>query len=229
MQIFSILPPFGDEAWQTAAMSEASMDMMSNVYHVEGMVVTHPATGAMEAIEEGAAEIFTTSAGATARMHTVGLTPGHVYTAWWVIANNPAACDSSPCSPKDFLGKTAEVLTEVTYADGIIADANGEGNFSAYLPAGEVTNNPWFGNHFPDPTTAEIHLVINTHGELIPEMADAMLNSYRSGCTDDSLPGAFPDTAKADGEAGPNACALIQAAIFQPADMNETMAESASR
>jgi len=42
-----------------------------------------------------------------------------------------------------------------------------------------------------------------------------MLNTYRSGCTDESLPASFPDTAKADGEPGPNTCALVQAAVFQ--------------
>jgi len=85
----------------------------------------------------------------------------------------------------------------------------------AQLPAGDVENNPWFGNGFTNPTGAEIHLVINDHGPLIPEMADTMLNSYRGGCTDESLPGSFPETAKADGEPGPNTCALVQATIFQ--------------
>jgi len=46
-------------------------------------------------------------------------------------------------------------------------------------------------------------------------MAEMMLNTYRSGCTDESLPASFPDTAKADGEPGPNTCALVQAAVFQ--------------
>jgi hypothetical protein len=41
-----------------------------------------------------------------------------------------------------------------------------------------------------------------------------MLNTYRGGCSDDSLPPPFPDSAKADGEAGPNACRLIQDAVF---------------
>jgi hypothetical protein len=46
-------------------------------------------------------------------------------------------------------------------------------------------------------------------------MATTMLQSYRGGCTDESLPGAFPDTAKNDGIPGPNTCQLFQDVIFQ--------------
>lgn len=185
------------------------------IHQVRGQVVSHPATGAMAPIADTAATIFTSEEGATAWMHTVGLTPGNVYTAWWVIANQPDGCEEDPCSGGDFIGKAAELLTEVTYADGVLVGASGEAHFVAHLSAGDVENNPWFGNGFTNPTGAEIHLVINDHGPLIPEMADTMLNSYRGGCTDESLPASFPDTAKADGEPGPNTCGLVQAAVFQ--------------
>ncbi|MCP4211993.1 MAG: hypothetical protein GY764_11015 [Halieaceae bacterium] len=92
---------------------------------------------------------------------------------------------------------------------------SGEAHFAAFLPAGEVEDDPWFGNGFTNPTGAEIHLVINKHGPLITRRAGEMLNTYRGGCTDKSLPPSFPETAKVDGESGPNDCALVQAAIFQ--------------
>lgn len=117
--------------------------------------------------------------------------------------------------------------TEVTYADGIIADESREGYFAAVLSAGEVENNPWFGNGFTKPTGAEIHLVINSHGLLISDMAAEMLNTYRGGCTDDSLPPPFPETAKADGEPNPNSCALIQEAISQQGSMDDSMEATA--
>lgn len=189
--------------------------MNPTIHQVRGQVVSHPSTGAMAPIAGGSAVILTSEEGATAWMHTVGLTPGNVYTAWWVIANNPEVCEEDPCSGGDFIGKADAAQTEVTYADGVLVGESGEARFVAHLSAGDVENNPWFGNGFTNPTGAEIHLVINDHGPLIPEMADTMLNSYRGGCTDESLPGPFPDTAKADGEPGPNTCALVQAAIFQ--------------
>lgn len=181
-----------------------------------GLVVTHPATGAMAPVEGATAHIVRSAEGVTVQMHTMNLEPGNVYTAWWVLANNPDVCEASPCSGADFVGKAAEAQTEVAYADGVIVGESGEAHFAAYLPVGEVTDDPWFGNGFTNPTGAEIHLVINSHGPLIPERAGEMLNTYRAGCTDESLPAPFPDTAKADGEAGPNACALVQAAVFQP-------------
>ena len=41
-----------------------------------------------------------------------------------------------------------------------------------------------------------------------------MIQTYRAGCTDASLPGIFPPTAKSDGEPGPNSCQLYQVAVF---------------
>ena len=124
-----------------------------------------------------------------------------------------------PGSPFDGARSTVEVDFNpqgLTDADGVIVGESGEAHFAAYLPVGEVTDDPWFGNGFTNPTGAEIHLVINSHGPLIPERAGEMLNTYRAGCTDESIPPAFPDTARADGEAGPNSCSLVQAAVFQP-------------
>jgi hypothetical protein len=59
--------------------------------------------------------------------------------------------------------------------------------------------------------------VLNDHGPLLPEMASTMVNTYRGGCADESIPDAFPDSARADGEPGPNTCRLVQDAIFEPA------------
>jgi hypothetical protein len=46
-----------------------------------------------------------------------------------------------------------------------------------------------------------------------------MLNTYRGGCSDESLPPPFPDTAKSDGEPGPNTCRLVQFTVFQQDSM----------
>ncbi len=226
----SLPPPFPDTAKadgeagpNTCALVQAAVYQPDQAMteesgiHAEGLVVSHPATGAMEPIEGATGHIVRSEEGVLAQMHTVGLEPGYVYTAWWVLANNPEVCEASPCSGGDFIGKAVEGETVVTYADGVIVDDRGEAYFASFLPAGEVTDDPWFpGTAFSNPTGAEIHLVINSHGPLIPEMAGEMLNSYRAGCTDDSLPPPFPDTAKVDGEPGPNDCALVQAGIFQP-------------
>jgi hypothetical protein len=85
--------------------------------------------------------------------------------------------------------------------------------FTAFIPAGDVAEG-WFGNGLTNPQGAEVHAVVQDHGELIPEMASTMLNTVRGGCTDESVPPPYPDNAKADGEPGPNTCRGIQVAIF---------------
>jgi hypothetical protein len=64
--------------------------------------------------------------------------------------------------------------------------------------------------------TAEIQLVLNDHGAKLPAYMPEMTHTYRAGCTDASLPGIFPNSAKADGTPGPNACQLYQVAAFEP-------------
>ena len=170
-------------------------------------------TAPARAIAGTQATLRTDANGALMRMETAELAPGHVTTAWWVIMTNPAACSATPCPPDDVIGRAEEVGTQIVYADGAVNTDEGHAAFSAYLPAGKVDGG-WYERSFPEPEAAEIHLVLNDHGPLIPDLAASMLTSYRGGCSTESLPPPFPDTAKADGQPGPNQCRLIQDAIF---------------
>ncbi len=176
-------------------------------------VETHPSQGEIVTIEGSSAMLARNEGGILGHLVTSDLEDGHVYTLWVVMVNNPDACAAVPCTAPEILGQSDELQSEITWGDGIIVGDGGRAEFTAYVPAGEVQE-PWMGNGLTNPTGAEVHFIINDHGELIPEMAANMLNSYRGGCTDESLPPPFPDTAKADGEPGPNTCRLIQAAIF---------------
>ena len=178
------------------------------------IVRTHPSQGDVVEVAGSSATLTTTENGASVEVNTAQLEPGNVYTIWWVVVNRPEMCATSPCTARDFLGNTEAVATEATYGAGQIVDDSGNATFTAELSVGDVPN-PWFGNGFTNPLGAEIQIVVNDHGPLIPEMADNMLNTYRGGCTDSSLPGPFPDTAKSDGDPGPNSCRLVQAAVFQ--------------
>ena len=177
----------------------------------------HMATDTQPArpIPDTLAQLSTDKDGVRMTVQTRDLIPGHVTTAWWVIMTNAAACQRTPCPAEDVIGRADEVGTQIVYADGAVNGPDGTARFAAYLPAGPVPEG-WYVRDVVDPTTAEIHLVLNDHGPLIPEIAASMLTSYRGGCSDESLPPPFPDTAKADGVAGPNTCALIQDAIFIP-------------
>jgi hypothetical protein len=159
------------------------------------------------------AHLETDAQGARMSLHTRELEPGHVTTAWWVIMTKPEACSATPCTPADVIGRAAEVGTQIVYADGAVTAPDGTASFAAFLPAGAVTDG-WYDQDFTHPAQAEIHLVLNDHGPLIPRIARSMLGSYRGGCRDESLPPPFPERAKSDGIAGPNDCRLIQDAIF---------------
>jgi hypothetical protein len=177
-------------------------------------VQTHPSQGDVQMIDDGAARLVTSEDGVWVNMTTDELEDHHVYTLWFVVINNPGACDSRPCTAGYILSNPDEVQLNVTWAGGLLMSDEARTGFSAFFPVGEVPQG-WFDNDLTNPLGAEIHLVINDHGPLIPEMAATMLNTYRGGCTDESLPPPFPDTAKADGEPGPNECRLIQVAIFE--------------
>jgi hypothetical protein len=185
-----------------------------SVRHVH--VETHPSQGKQRVIEGAAASLALTDAGAVASLETNGLTPGHVYTLWFVAINAPERCASSPCKAPDVLVNTNAVRADVRWADGAIANEQGTITLTGWVPAGDWSNS-WFGNGYTNADGAEVHLVLNDHGPVLAGRESAMLTSYREGCTDDSLPAPFPNTAKGDGSAGPNRCALVQDAIFTPA------------
>ena len=184
------------------------------IQKTQAPVMSHPSQGEMVTIENASALLLTDDDGASASMRTALLTPGHVYTAWWVIINKPEACTERPCTATDLLSNTEAVEGDVGYADGLVADDRGTGNFAAYLPVGDLTDH-WFGNGLTNPRGAEIHLVIHDHGPVIPEQAANMLMTFRGGCTDGSLAPVFPDFTKEFGQVGNNTCKLVQVVMFE--------------
>jgi len=188
-------------------------------------VQTHASRGDVQTVAGAGAQLVHTDDGVMMTFETAELTPGNVYTAWWVFINNPDGCETIPCTPADVLGNSAAVISDLGYADGLIADADGHGTFTAFQPLGALSNE-WIGNGFSNLGGTEIHVIINEHGPMIPKMIDDMLSSYRGGCTDESIPAPFPDTARADGMPGPNTCQLFQFAIFLPQQEEVEMAEA---
>jgi len=191
-----------------------AQDMMSETVQVTTVdVETHPSQGDVRVIDGTSATLVSSESGIWVSMQTDELETNHIYTLWVVVVNNPEACETSPCTASDILGNSDGVQSEITWGSGLLISDEARMEFSSFLPAGEVAEG-WYGNGITNPLGAEVHLVVNDHGEVIPEMVATMLNTYRGGCTDESLPPPFPDTAKADGEPGPNTCRLVQVAIL---------------
>lgn len=176
-------------------------------------VMWHAQTGLSGTVGANAqATLVRRADGVSFSLQTSQLRSGHAYTVWFVVINNPEACAASPCSGPDILLNPA-TDSQITYGAGHVAGANGNGGFAGSFRAGALDG--WLaGGGLYDPTSAEIQLVVNDHGIVLKGYLPEQIQTYRAGCTDASLPGIFPASARADGTPGPNACQLYQAVVF---------------
>ena len=93
--------------------------------------------------------------GITVNFNTNGLIPNNAYTMWFIVFGD------APGPPN------------VTYAAGLIAGGSGKANFSAHKSVGSSFNNP---------LTAEVHLVIKSHGQAVPGLIPAQIQTGNGGC-----------------------------------------------
>jgi hypothetical protein len=124
-------------------------------------------------------------------VHTSGLVPGSADTVWWVFFNNPSAClhgmFGARCGLGDVLSNPAS-LPSVQFAAGHVIGGDGVGNYGAYFSAGATPDCAGFGlpcNGLLDARTADVHVVIRSHGDAIPGLVAEQISSFNGGC----LPG----------------------------------------
>jgi hypothetical protein len=181
--------------------------------HTTAVVATHPSQGPVTVVNGATARLTANDAGITVTVRTNGLDLKHAHTLWVIIINRPDLCLTSPCTPNDVLTRTDIVEANVVYGGGRVVRSD-TSTFMAHLPVGEIEGG-WYDHPLIDPRGAQVHLVINDHGPIIPGLTLEMTRTYRAGCTDASIPPLFPDTARADGTPGPNACRLVQTVLFE--------------
>ncbi|MEQ8673800.1 MAG: hypothetical protein RLP44_26665 [Aggregatilineales bacterium] len=197
----------------TTVVAQESMETTAKVSTVQ--VTTHFSQGEVVDIEGATATLISTEEGIAVRFVSQNLEVNHAYTVWVAIINNPEACTNSPCGP-DVLGNPDVVQSEMLQGDNLLYTDEAIMEFTTFIPVGDAPEGEgWFGNGLTNPMGAEIHLTVQDHGELIPEMAGTMLNTVRGGCTDESVPPPYPEVGQNDGDPGPNTCRGIQLAIFQ--------------
>jgi hypothetical protein len=161
--------------------------------------------------------------GVTMTYKTSGLDRGTVQTIWWVIFNNPEACEYgneiNMCDEPDIFNPDTEA--SVMYAAGNVVGGNGKANFGGRLNVGDTSgclrdgvpvaleeglDELFFpcGDGLDDPMTAEIHLALHDHGPNIPGLTNEMLSTYDGGCANMG----HPD--EKEEREGLNTCATIQ-------------------
>ncbi|MEA2002137.1 MAG: hypothetical protein U9N84_09690 [Actinomycetota bacterium] len=122
--------------------------------------------------------------GVAVQVHTRDLAPGHAYTMWFVVFNNPAECvgtfgggipDPSGviCSEDDLFNPDVDAV--VLYGSGKVIGGSGEGNFAARLNVGDISGVEQFGlpgmgelTGLQDTDDFNLHAVLRDHGPMDP-------------------------------------------------------------
>ncbi|MEN8789709.1 MAG: hypothetical protein ABF293_11520 [Flavobacteriaceae bacterium] len=169
----------------------------------------------------GTSTLHRNNNGITANFKATGLIPGHAYTVWWVIWNNPEECEGGvgACgSDADFIENADAIKIEIMYATGHVAGNSGTGNFGAHLNENDDSGSindlqflPAYGGLL-DSQKAEVHLVLRSHGPAVPGIVNEQIGSYLGGCPTD-FPYGFVFTEIPD-EVGE--CGDIYASIHPP-------------
>lgn len=191
-------PALAGAAHQHAAVS----------WHGQQMVLGHAGV-----VPGADASLVRNPNGISYRITTRDLEPGHAYTLWLVVINDPSFCTASPCTAHDILAKPA-TASQVSYAAGHVVGGSGRATFAGSVRVGPLSG--WLEDRsLVDPFAADVQLVINDHGPKLPAFMPAMIQTYRGGCAASSpFPPIFPPSALADGDVGPNICRLSQVATF---------------
>jgi hypothetical protein len=152
-------------------------------------------------VEGGWSTLSRLDNGLAMTFHTDDLTPGDAYTVWWVIFNAPQNCTDGVCNEDDLfvINDEGHIATDefgqrqmdpaalenaqisIQYATGSAIDDDGIGDFAAAVGTGEVPGIV-LGPGLVDPQTAEVHLVVRTHGPVVKDLFDAQISSFGGGC-----------------------------------------------
>jgi len=152
-------------------------------------------------VPEAEATLDVTPDSATVWFVTRDLPPGHAVTLWWVIFNNPSMCSDGVCGEDDVLPPPGNTKAGVSlgYADGWTVDANGRAVLFDRREVNDMSGIE-FGPGLTHPLRAEIHLVLRSHGPVIPGRLGEQISTLLGGC---------------DPEPPHQPCQDLQFAIFQ--------------
>src|SRR3954452_8354162 len=145
----------------TAGAAPAQVHRVAVGWHAQsGNVPFSPVAG------DATAQLVRNENGISYSLQTEQLQPGHAYTVWVVVINNPAACSASPCSGPDIV-LNAATRSQITYGGGHVVGANGKAGFGGHLKQGTIPQGWLPGRSLEDPLVADVHLVLNDHGPVL--------------------------------------------------------------
>jgi len=119
--------------------------------------------------------------GVTATFHTSSLEPGGAHTFWLAIFNLPENCTPPSCGTDDVMMQNAAAGTSLVNVGGQLIRQYGKANFGARLNVGDTTG-ALFGPGLVSPFGAEIHLVVQAHGQPGRGFIDEQISIFDGGC-----------------------------------------------
>jgi hypothetical protein len=167
--------------------------------------------------EVGSSRLVRNDNGVSFNLRTSMLERGTAATLWIVIFNSPENCVGD-CDEPDLFNPATNA--DVLYAAGHVIGGSGKATFAGSRRVADNSGSVFAALGLPAPglvdaRTAEIHLVVRTHGPKIRGMVSEMIRTFNGGC---QHPGpAFPDPLPPElGAPGPNTCVDVQFAVHKP-------------
>jgi hypothetical protein len=149
-----------------------------------------------------------------ASFHVTELDAYSAFTIWAVIFNRPGACTTNPagpirCSATDLMAVPNPVRASAFNVGAFVTGADGTANINVHIRSGPPPDGAfvlWGRGGFNDNGVrpglrgdngfgAEVHLVIRSHGSILPGDIAAQLSMINGGCP-------------------PNTCVNVQVATF---------------
>ena len=162
------------------------------VWNSDGEMILAP-----RLIDAASGSLYIGYESAMAWITTKEMTEGDAISLWWIIFNKPDNCAQNPCNNDDLFND--DVVPSMVGDAGTVVMNPDRVKFYSHLDIGDAFNAA-FGPGLVNPSEAEIHIILRTHGPARAEILEEQLTTYMGGC-------------------GPNPphwpCSEIQFAIFQ--------------
>ncbi len=137
----------------------------------------------------GTSRLLRTGRGLGAVLHASGVPKGHAMTLWFAVFNNPGACATSPCTLAD--AANPHVQVDFLFGGGAVTGGAGKVHLAGHVKAGDPSGSVFieFGNQdaaigVTDPRTADVILLVHSHGPAVPgQVLKAQLSSFLGGCS----------------------------------------------
>lgn len=179
----------------------------------------------IDCIDVGESRLLRTDGGISINIVTTDLRNAHAYTVWWIVFNHPEECADypGPCGPADL--SNSDVNATVQWGTGDVAGESGAVSFIAHLnegettPGGPVFDLPGDGDGLEDADEAEVHVIVRSHGPVVPVVLNEQITSFFGGCdvdVADELPEGVENEPRVPVDVGE--CGDVQFAVHRPTD-----------